>query len=53
MSIDANDFEYVYHNYNKIIDDLCFKNNITKREDKLLKEALLMDKLIFDSRYGR
>lgn len=52
MSIDAEDFDYIYHNYNKIIDDLSCKNNITKREDKLLKEALLMDKLIYDSRYG-
>lgn len=52
MSIDANDFEYVYHNYNNIIDNLITKENRTEKQNKLLSEALLMDKLIYDSRYG-
>lgn len=52
MSINANDFEYVYKNYNNIIDDLISKNNRTERENKLLSDALLMDKLVYDSQYG-
>lgn len=54
MSIDAGDFEYVYHNYNNLIDKISVvpKEKRTKREDKLLGEALLMEKLIYDSRYG-
>ena len=54
MSIDAGDFEYVYNNYNRIIDDVTSipKEKRTIRQDKLLSDALLMDKLIFDSRHG-
>lgn len=54
MSIDAGDFEYVYNNYNKIMDDVTSipKEKRTLRQDKLLSDALLMDKLIFDSRHG-
>ena len=54
MSIDSNDFEYVYHNYNDLIDKITAvpKEKRTPREDKLLGEALLMDKLLFDCRYG-
>lgn len=54
MSIDSNDFEYVYHNYNDLINKISVvpKEKRTEREDKLFKDALLMEKLIFDSRHG-
>lgn len=46
------DFEYIYKNYNKIIDDLIIKNLRTEKENKLLDKALLMEKLVYDSQYG-
>lgn len=54
MAIEPQDFEYVYNNYNRIIDDITSipKEKRTLRQDKLLGDALLMDKLIFDYRHG-
>lgn len=54
MAIEPQDFEYVYNNYNRIIDDIVTipKEKRTIRQDKLLSDALLMDKLIYDSQYG-
>lgn len=54
MSIDADDFEYVYHNYNHLINEISNtpEKKRTLRENKLLSEALLMEKLVYDSRYG-
>lgn len=39
------DFEYIYNNYNKIIDELVSKDTLKPRQEQLLKDALLMDKL--------
>lgn len=54
MAIEPKDFEYVYHNYNKIIDEVVTipKNKRTSRQEQLFSEALLMEKLDYDSRYG-
>ena len=53
MAIDAQDFNYVYNNYRSIIDDIVQipKDKRTQRQDKLFSEALLMEKLAYDSRY--
>ena len=53
MAIEPKDFEYVYNNFNRIIDEVAIipKNKRTPRQDELFSEALLMDKLVYESRY--
>ena len=54
MAIEPKDFEYVYCNYNKIIDEFVTtpKDKRTPRQEQLFGEALLMEKLDYDSRCG-
>lgn len=54
MAIEPKDFEYVYRNYNKIIDEVVTtpKGKRTPRQEQLFSEALLMEKLDYDSRCG-
>ena len=47
-----NDFNYVRNNYNKIIDNLGGKTTLSSEDKSLLKDALLMEKLVYDSIYG-
>ena len=53
MAIEPKDFDYVYNNYRKIIDDTVFipRDKRTKRQEDLFGQALLMEKLVYDSRY--
>ena len=53
MAIEPKDFDYVYNNYRKIIDDTVSisKDKRTKRQEDLFGQALLMEKLVYDSRY--
>jgi hypothetical protein len=52
MAIDPQDFDYVFHNYNSIINSYSGKHNLNDFERKRLGDALLMEKLIYDSRHG-
>lgn len=53
MAIEPKDFDYVYNNYRKIIDDTVSipRDKRTKRQEDLFSQALLMEKLVYDSRY--
>lgn len=53
MAIKSEDFNYVYNNFNRIINEIVIipKEKRTPRQDELFSEALLMDKLEYESRY--
>ena len=53
MAIEPEDFNYVYKNFDKIIDEVVHipKEKRTQRQEQLFSEALLMDKLVYESRY--
>ena len=51
MAIDPKDFDYVFHNYNNIINSYSGKHNLNEFDRKRLGDALLMEKLIYDSQH--
>lgn len=42
--------EFTKHHYNKLIDELGSKKDLTDYQKKVLKDALLWEKLIGDAR---